>query len=144
MIPFLEFIEKIDKDKPDFAGDLKGTPRRKRDPISSATSLNDEEQAYIDQQLQKYRIQLKNERWEKVLLKNLRYKRPAILNLDAQELEHPDSLYVLPIFIKSGKQNMLFKMKDYDLETCDWMFERDIVDIRIEDIAHFTKDLKSQ
>jgi len=43
MIPFLEFIEKIDKDKPDFAGDLKGTPRRKRDPISSATSLNDEE-----------------------------------------------------------------------------------------------------
>jgi len=51
---------------------------------------------------------------------------------------------VLPIFIKSGKQNMLFKMKDYDLETCDWMFERDIVDIRIEDIAHFTKDLKSQ
>lgn len=83
MIPFLEFIEKIDKDKPDFAGDLKGTPRHKRDPISSATSLNDEEQAYIDQQLQKYRIQLKNERWEKVLLKNLRYKRPAILNLDS-------------------------------------------------------------
>jgi len=83
MIPFLEFIEKIDKDKPDFAGDLKGTPRRKRDPISSATSLNDEEQANIDQQLQKYRIQLKNERWEKVLLKNLRYKQPAILNLDS-------------------------------------------------------------
>ena len=38
---------------------------------------------------------------------------------------------------------MLFKMKDYDLETCDWMFQRDIVDIRIEDIAHYTKDLSS-
>lgn len=48
-------------------------------------------------------------------MKNLKYKRPAILNLDPVELEHPDALYVLPIFIKSGKQNMLFKMKDYDL-----------------------------
>jgi hypothetical protein len=38
---------------------------------------------------------------------------------------------------------MLFKMKDFDLQTCDWMFERDIVDFRTEDIINFTKNLAS-
>ena len=56
-----------------------------------------------DQQLNKYRMTIKKERWEAVLEKNLKYKKPAILNLEPKELERPERLYVLPMFIKSGK-----------------------------------------
>ena len=59
------------------------------------------------------------------------------------ELQKPERLYVLPIFIKSGKHNMLIKYKDVEMETLDWVFERGIVDFRIEDIIHYTKILKS-
>lgn len=88
-------------------------------------------------------MSLKNEKWEKILQKNLKYKKPAILNLMPNELQKPERLYVLPIFIKSGKHNMLIKYKDLEMETLDWVFERGIVDFRIEDIIHFTKILKS-
>ena len=50
MIPFLEFIEKIDSEKPDFASDIRGksSSKKKRDPKSSTTSLNEDEQALIN------------------------------------------------------------------------------------------------
>ena len=38
---------------------------------------------------------------------------------------------------------MLIKYKDVEMETLDWVFERGIVDFRIEDIIHYTKILKS-
>jgi hypothetical protein len=103
MLPFLEFIELIDKDRPDFYKQLRGTPKKKKDHTSSTTSLNDEEQAFLEKETTKYRIQLKNERWQKVLQTNLKYKKPAIINLDPADLNNPERLYVLPIFIKSGK-----------------------------------------
>ena len=38
---------------------------------------------------------------------------------------------------------MMIKYRDNDLETLDWIFERGIVDFRIEDIIHYTKILRS-
>jgi hypothetical protein len=38
-----------------------------------------------------------------VLQKYLKYKKPAILNLDVKELQKPERLYVVPMFIRDGK-----------------------------------------
>ena len=65
--------------------------------------------------LNQYRKEIRKDRWEKILQKNLKYKKPAIVNLDPKELARPERLYVLPIFIKSGKQNMLVKYRDTEL-----------------------------
>ena len=59
MVPFLEFLESIDKDKPDFEKMIRGTPKfkdKKMNLNSTLTSLNEEEQAFYDSELKKYRI----------------------------------------------------------------------------------------
>jgi len=54
-------------------------------------------------------MNIKRGRWGNIFQKNLKYKKPAILNLEALELERPERLYVLPMLIKSGKQSMMIK-----------------------------------
>jgi len=65
--------------------------------------MTDEEKKRFERELHAYRRKMGEEGWERLLQKNLRYKKPAILNLMPRELEVPKRLYVLPIFIKSGK-----------------------------------------
>ena len=38
---------------------------------------------------------------------------------------------------------MMVRTLDIAMDTCDWVFERDIVDYRIEDILSFTKNMGS-
>ena len=64
------------------------------------------------------------------MTKNIKYKKPALVNLTPSDLINVKRLYVLPIFIKSGKHTMMIKHKDVPLNTYDWYFERDIVDFR--------------
>jgi hypothetical protein len=52
------------------------------------------------------------------------------LNLEVKELQKPDRLYVLPTFVRNGKQYMLFKYEDLKIEACEWVFERGILDYR--------------
>lgn len=97
----------------------------------------------FEKELYEYRKKIREGHWERLLQKNLKYRKPAILNLDPRELERPQRLYILPVYIKSGKQNMLIKSQDTELGTCDWFFQRDIVDFRVEDISLFKKPLSS-
>lgn len=60
-----------------------------------------------------------------------------------KELERPERLYILPIYIKSGKQHLLIKAQDKELGTCDWFYQREITEFRIEEIALFKKPLGS-
>jgi hypothetical protein len=49
-------------------------------------------------------------------------------------------LYVLPAFVRNGKQYMLFKYEDLKIETKEWIFERGILDYRQEELIHFAKE----
>lgn len=142
MVPFLNYIEQIDKDKPDFLAKLKKDHKISQ-KAQSLQDLTGEELEAFEKELHEYRKKIRDGHWERLLQKNLKYKKPAILNLDPRELERPQRLYVLPLYIKSGKQNMLIKAQDLELGTCEWFFHRDILDFRMEDINLFRKPLTS-
>lgn len=79
-------------------------------------------------------------RWNRVLAFNLRYKQPFLLNLEEEDLEDPENLYVLPYFVQCGRQHMHF---DHDIGgqelTCS---QKAIVDFRTEDVPPFSKATK--
>ena len=77
------------------------------------------------------------------MTKNLPYKSPAVLNLDPKDLDNPNRLYVFPVFIKNGKHDVVFRYEDFILGSVDWHMKTEIVDQRQEDIAYYTKPLKS-
>ena len=108
MIPFLNYIETLDYDKPDFLVKL-----QKDGKISSRyqsiEDLNEDDVEIFKKELLDYRKKLREGHWERLLQKSLKYRRPAIINLAPKELERPERLYVLPIYMKSGKQHMLVK-----------------------------------
>jgi len=53
--------------------------------------------------------------WGKVLQKSLKYKKPAIINLAASDIQKPSRLYVAAMFIKSGKHDIMFRMQDKEM-----------------------------
>lgn len=142
MTTFLEFIENIDKDKPNFIQDMKEDGLVKESVMSKKDLEGQFELSEYVKRLTAYRKSLRRN-WQIIITKNLKYKRPAILNLNARDLIKPQRLFVLPIFIKSGKHNMIIKVKDKDLRTQEWHFQQDLVDFREEDVSPFTKQMKS-
>ena len=66
MIPFLDFISLIDRDKPDFLYDLRCKGLIRETCLTKA-DLNPNEYELYQQKVFEYKIVLKNEKWEKVL-----------------------------------------------------------------------------
>lgn len=169
MIPFLRYVEHLDKDRPteqEIVSIIKKKQENKlkeklekekegyifkdqseiiqiRSKVRTYQDCDDEEKEIFLKEYNIYRMKLKQGKWEEVLQKNLKYKKPAILNLDVRELEKPERLYVLPAFIRDGKQYMLFRYEDLRIETCEWVFQRGILDYRVEDVIHFAKESSS-
>jgi hypothetical protein len=110
MTPFLQFVENIDGDKPDFIAELR-REYNARPTVRTIEDLDEEERTLFNRRRTKYRRALRNN-WQGILAKNINYKSPAILNLDVADLEKPHRLYVLPVFIRSGRHDILFSGED--------------------------------
>lgn len=101
MVPFLQFVENIDEDKPNHFELLK-KKNKIRPEVQNVTQCNSNEKELMIKLQRHYRKNLEKN-WQSILTKNIKYKKPAIINLQNEDLQKPERLYVLPIFIKSGK-----------------------------------------
>ena len=137
MVPLLQFVENIDKNIPDFIGDLKAENKVSED-VSSKEDLNEEELQEFYKKRNKYRRSLKIH-WQSIITKNLPYKSPNIMNLSPEDLTSVQRLYVFVTFMQSGKHNYAIKSEDSILGTSDWQFYHEIVNFRTEGICYFTK-----
>jgi hypothetical protein len=68
--------------------------------------------------------------------------------LDVYDIKSENSvregLFVLPIFVRSGKLNMMFQYIDKSMGlSSEWTLDRAISEYRLEDICHFHKVMKS-
>ena len=77
-----------------------------RASVESESELNEIEKDLLIKEVRRYRKNLEKN-YQSILIKNINYKKPAIINLKNGDLNKPHRLYVLPIFIKSGKHRCL-------------------------------------
>ena len=132
MMPLLQWVEQIDSQKMNFIDQTRKNYSSFRAEVQSIDDLNEEETEYYLRTVKNYRRNYLAKNWCKIIDSNLKYKQPGILNLQPQDLNTPEKLYVLPIFIDSGKHNLMFCHHDVEMDMSEWHFERSIVDFRAE------------
>lgn len=75
--------------------------------------------------------------WKEIITKNLRYRKPFFLNSPPQKDPDDDSseqVFVLPCFIKPGKQFYSVMLNDQHKEDNDWFIHKCLAPVRDEDI----------
>lgn len=80
-----------------------------------------------------YRMQ-----WKNVVQKYAKYKKLKVVNVDLLDsIDHKEELYVIPCFMKPGKQCYMVKQQDNDLVYGDteWFHHKCLAPVREEDVA---------
>jgi len=106
MMKLSDFIYSLDE-KPDILEMLQDQGKI-RTSAENVSELNQREMKIYNQAVAKYDYDLFSYKWDLLICKHLRYKKPAIINLLPEDYAAARDLYILPCFTPPGKQQMLF------------------------------------
>ena len=116
MFDLLEYIKHLVghdwKNDDDILSDLKGMGQIDRDALMS--ELNKRQLKMLNAEKRRYERQMLS-KFERTLMANCRFLKPHVINLEGarRALEADEPVWMLPLFMKPGKQSLFFSQEEY-------------------------------